>query len=170
MSLVKRQRHDHEKDRKMSELQVRIVELEPMRVASFYGFGPSPEDIAWGKLVTWAKPRGFLGDPQSHRIFGFNNPNPSPGSPNYGYEFWIVVGPDVEPEGDIAIKEFGGGMYAVAQSRGLEEIGPVWKSLVLWREDSKYGCGSHQWLEEHVGADEQSPEEITLDLHLPIAE
>ena len=35
----------------MSELQVRIVELDPMYVASVHGFGASPEEIAWQKLV-----------------------------------------------------------------------------------------------------------------------
>ena len=34
----------------MSELEVRIVYLEPMRVATFHGFGASPELLAWEKL------------------------------------------------------------------------------------------------------------------------
>ena len=83
----------------MSDLDVRIVKLEPVRVASFHGFGESPEDEAWNKLVAWAKPKGLLHDPQHHRIYGFNNPNPSPGSPNYGYEFWMAVGPRCKRKG-----------------------------------------------------------------------
>ena len=35
----------------MSELNVRIVKLEPMQVVSFLGFGESPEELAWGKLL-----------------------------------------------------------------------------------------------------------------------
>ena len=66
----------------MSELDVRIVELEPMRVASFHAFGESPELKASKKLVDWAKPKGLLDAKGTHRIFGFNNPDPSPGSPN----------------------------------------------------------------------------------------
>ena len=31
----------------MSDLEVRIVKLEPMRVVSFLGFGESPEELAW---------------------------------------------------------------------------------------------------------------------------
>jgi hypothetical protein len=42
----------------MSELEIRIVELEPMRVASVYGFGESPELQAWEKLIAWAGPKG----------------------------------------------------------------------------------------------------------------
>jgi DNA gyrase inhibitor GyrI len=154
----------------MSELQVRIVKLEPMRVASAHAYSASPEGDAWNKLVAWAGPKGLLEDRASHRIFGFDNPGPSPGSPNYGYEFWIVVDPDVEPEGDVRIVDFGGGLYAVARCEGISNIGQVWQGLAGWREDSKYRGGSHQWLEEHIGPAEvsQDPDTMVLDLYLPI--
>ena len=156
----------------MSELQVRIVHLEPMRVARVHGFGESPEHQAWEKLNSWAKPKGLLDDLQLHRIFGFNNPNPSPGSPNYGYEFWISVGPEVEPEGEVTIQNFSGGLYAVAKCEGVGNIGETWHQLGTWRENSKYSCGRHQWLEEHLGSVEapQDEDQLILDLHLPIAE
>ena len=153
----------------MGELEVRIVTLEPMRVASAHAFGPSPEDAAFAKLIAWAKPKGLTADRQAHRVFGFNNPSPSPGSPNYGYEFWIVVGPEAEPEGEIKVKEFGGGRYAVARCKGVEGIGPTWKKLNAWLEDSKHEFSHHQWLEENVGDLEAPPEELLLDLYLPIA-
>ena len=44
----------------MEELNVRIVRLAPMRVASAYGFGASPEGIAWQTLLDWAKAGGLL--------------------------------------------------------------------------------------------------------------
>jgi len=62
----------------MSNLDVRIVKLEPMLVASFLGFGESPEDLAWKQLIPWAKSKGLLDDAETHRIFGFNNPDPPP--------------------------------------------------------------------------------------------
>jgi len=153
----------------MSELDVRIVELKPMRVASVYGFGESPESIAWAKLVAWAKPRGLLDDRKQHRIFGFNNPNPAPGSPNYGYEFWIVVGPDVEPEEAVRIHEFLGGLYAVTRCKGVENITDTWKRLVRWLADSPYKHAGHQWLEEHLHAVDAPQDEFILDLYAPIA-
>ena len=62
----------------MSELDVRIIKLEPMRVASLYGFGEQPETEAWEKLVAWGEPKGYLDEHKKHRtrIFGFNNPDP----------------------------------------------------------------------------------------------
>lgn len=154
----------------MSELNVRIVNLEAMRVASAYGFGPSPELLAWQNLVDWARPQGFLDDPETHRIFGFNNPDPSSGSPNYGYEFWLEIGPDVEPEGEIRVQDFGGGLYAVTGCVGVENIMATWKQLVAWVAESGYGNGRHQWLEQHLSPDGTPLEKLKLDLFLPITE
>jgi DNA gyrase inhibitor GyrI len=158
----------------MSDLDVRIVKLEPMRVASIWGFGQIPEEAAWQKLNGWAEPRGLLDDPEKHRIFGFNNPNPSAGSPNYGYELWIEVEPEVEPEGDVRIADVPGGLYAVArcevpEGSEYEVIPATWKKLVTWRENSQYKCGSQHWLEKSV-PDEISGMAFVLDLYLPIAE
>jgi len=154
----------------MSDLEVRIVELEPMRVAYALGFGTSPELEAWDKILAFGKSKGLLEDPESVRFFGFNNPDPSPGSPNYGYEQWLVVGDDVEAEGDVKIKDFPGGLYAVTRFKGLDNIGQVWKDLVRWQEDSKYKSGSHQWLEELHTSVDSPPEEYVFDLWLPIME
>lgn len=152
----------------MSELEVRIVELEPMRVASAYGFGEQPEYIAWEKILNWAKRQG-IEDFSTHRFFGFNNPNPSHGSPNYGYEQWITVGPEAEGDDEIEIKEFPGGLYAVMRSEGLQNITENWKKLAAWREDSKYQPAHHQWLEECFTPHAERLEDYVFDLYAPIA-
>jgi DNA gyrase inhibitor GyrI len=156
----------------MSQLNVRIVKLEPMRVASFHAFGSEPENAALQKLVAWAAPQGLLDKLEEHRIFGFNNPNPSPGSPNYGYEFWMVVEADAQAEGEVEIKEFAGGLYAVCrcevQGRPYETIPAAWRELVLWREDSPYTSAGEFCLEEQIRADFSADAEWDLDLYLPI--
>jgi DNA gyrase inhibitor GyrI len=152
----------------MEELEVRIVTLEAMMVASAYGFGPSPEGEAWEKIMAYAESEGLLQKP--HRFFGFNNPSPSPGSPNYGYEQWITVGPEAQPAGDIRVELFQGGLYAVTRLKALSRIGEVWQQLVLWREDSQYKRGHHRWLEELLVDPVLPPEEYVFDLYLPIVE
>ena len=155
----------------MENTAIRIVRLEPFRAASFYGFGASPEEQAFGKLQAWAGPRGYLADLAQHRIFGFNNPNPSSGSPNYGYEFWMVVGAEVEAAGDMRVLDFPGGLYAVTRCQGGDNIGPTWGRLVQWLTGSRYRHAGHQWLEEHINATFPVPgEELILDLYAPIAE
>jgi DNA gyrase inhibitor GyrI len=152
--------------------EIRIVTLPAMRMASVHGFGQSPELLAWEKLEAWAAPQGYLDDREAHPIFGFNNPNPSPGSPNYGYEFWMKVGPEEEPAGDVRIVDVDGGLYAVLRcsvhANPDTEIPQAWQRLVSWREQSAYRRGTHQWLEAHLAVDEPG-EHFTLDLYLPIA-
>jgi DNA gyrase inhibitor GyrI len=154
----------------MEDLNVRIVRLAPMRVASAYGFGASPEGVAWRTLLDWAKAGELLEVEPAPRFFGFNNPNPSSGNPNYGYEQWMTVGPDVAGSGGVTIKEFAGGLYAVARCENLLMITDNWQRLATWCEGSPYAMGLHQWLEECFTPDAARLEEYVFDLYLPIAE
>jgi effector-binding domain-containing protein len=160
----------HKEEGEMSDLEVRIVQMEPMRVASAHGFGTSPEEQAWNKILAFAEAKGI--DHKDARFFGFNNPNPSPGSPNYGYEQWMTVGPDVEAEGEITIKEIPARQYAVAHCEGLSTIGEVWRQLVLWFEDSPYKKPAHwcECLEELLTPPGVPVDEYVFDLYLPVVE
>jgi DNA gyrase inhibitor GyrI len=157
----------------MSELDVRIVKLEPMRVASTVGFGPSPEELAWHKILSYAQEQGLLKDREKRRFFGFNNPNPSPGSPNYGYEQWITVEPDTLPGEGVQIKDFPGGLYAVTRC-SLANIGERWQELVRWAESSPYTTSHKLCLEEALTPPfdgiPQEWDQIILDLYLPVVE
>ena len=152
----------------MNNLTVQVVELPPMRVASAYGFGKNPEGIATEKIGTFAHSKG-IPIYESRSTFGFNNPSPAPGSPNYGYEIWLPVEDNIEPAGDIRITHFSGGLYAVTQFKNLHKIGETWKQLVIWREDSEYQSAYHQWLEELLTSPDVLVEEYIFKLYLPIA-
>ncbi len=155
----------------MNAIEVRIVNLEPLRVARFHGYGEEPEEIAWKKLEAWAEPKGLLDYSDAHRIFGFNNPSPAPGSEKYGYEYWITVTPEETEGEEVEIVEFAGGLYAVAYCEvqsPWDDIPATWQKLVAWRENSPYKAAGHQWLEQHIHV-ERPGEEFDLDLHLPIA-
>lgn len=154
----------------MTGLDVRIINLKPMFVASSIGFGTQPELEAWEKLLTWAEKNGLLDDKKCHRFFGFNNPDPSPGSPNYGYEQWMTISPEIITEKPIMMKEFEGGLYAVIHCPSLDKIGDTWKKLITWADESSYQVGSHQCLEELLTQPRQMPEEMKFDLYLPIIE
>ena len=155
----------------MSELEVRIEELPPMRVAFTSALGESPELEAWDKLIAWAKPKGLLEDFGKNQFYGFNNPDPSPGKPEYGYEVWVTIDESIEPEGEMKVKDFTGGLYAVTSCRGVSNIYNTWMQFAEWCKKSEYNFGKHQWLEKHISKPgETGLEEIELDLYLPIAE
>ena len=52
-------------------------------------------------------------------------------------------------EGDVTIKTFDGGLYAVTRCT-LDGFGEAWGQLVMWREGSRYRPAHHQWLEESI--------------------
>ena len=124
------------------DLSVRIVRLAPMWAVSAYGFGSSPEELAWLTLLDWAKAGGLLDVEPGPRFFGFNNPNPAPGSPNYGYEQWMTIGPEIAGRAGVTIKEFAGGLYAVTRCEGLQTITDTWHRLATWCEGSPMSWGS----------------------------
>jgi DNA gyrase inhibitor GyrI len=151
----------------MDAMEVSIVRLPALRVASAYGFGASPEEKAWEKLLEWARENNLL-ENEGIRFFGFNDPNPSPGSPNYGYEQWMTVSPDIDASGEIKIKSFKGGLYAVTRCK-LTHIGETWQALSEWCENSPHAFAHHQWLEECITPVGTPFDEIVMDLFLPIA-
>ena len=154
----------------MNDQEVRIIQLPAMRLASVSAYGPTPEDEAWKNLEAYARQHGFFESLEtSHRIFGFNNPNPSLGSPNYGYEFWVTVGPEIDgPE----IREMPGGAYAVLRWDGMgnpyETIPAAWQKLVQWAEQSPYRLVERPCLEEHLKPTHQVDNGFMLDLYLGI--
>jgi len=154
----------------MDKPEVRIVRLEPMRVASFYGYSETPENDAHQQCTGWLQEMGWYHQPDAYRSFGFNNPDPTPGSPKYGYEIWIPIDPDLDVGENIETKEVPGGLYGVTACNSLKTIGKDWKQLMAWRETSKYKPGSHQCLEELLTKSSQKEEDFQFDLYIPIIE
>ncbi len=151
------------------ELAVEIVEMAPMRVASVLGFGPSPEAQAMEKIAAFAELRGI--DTAQARLFGFDNPSPSPGSPNYGYEIWMVVGPEIVGTDEVVIRQIPTRRYAMTHFRDLANIGRVWQELVLWVENSAYEHAPHnlECLEELLTPADAPTETYEFNLYLPLA-
>ena len=154
----------------MVQRKVEIVELPPMRVASALGFGTEPELQASKMIHAFAEKAGIKLDFNKIRMYGFDNPSPSHGSPNYGYEFWLPVDESVEAIEPIQIKHFLGGTFATTRFTGLSNIGQVWKELVAWVEDSPYALGPNcsQCLEKNDTPFESDPEKWTFDLYLAV--
>jgi DNA gyrase inhibitor GyrI len=153
----------------MGGIDVRIVRLEPMRVASVRVIGETPERDAWEALRAWAGPNGLLDDPRNHPVFGFNNPNPSPDRTEYGYELWIRIDPGVVPESPIEVKEFRGGLYAVTSCKlcGESPLPEVWRALWDWVRSSPYKWRRTHELEQVLDP-RASEADLVLDLYLPI--
>lgn len=152
--------------RRKKGMEVKIVELDSMRVASFQAISESPEHEAAQLLASWAQSRGFLDDLERNPVFGFNNPNPTKDKKEYGYEFWVKVDDNFEEDG-ITLKDIKGGRYAVTTSESLSIIGERWMQLIEWVKNSEYEFRREECLEKTHDFS-ASDEELVLDLYIPI--
>jgi DNA gyrase inhibitor GyrI len=145
-----------------------------MRIARTLAFGELSETLAWNRMLAWAHKHGLLDGPGKPRFFGFDNPGPARGRAAYGYEVWLMVGPEVEPDVEIGIGigDFPGGLFAVARYKGREgkDLEKTWDELAAWVKKSPYRPARRQWLEEVVNAPGLPQDELILDLYLPVRE
>ena len=152
----------------MKEIPVRMITLEPMTLICFNGYGTEPENDALNQLKHWAAENDHHG-----RIFGYNNPDPAEGNPNYGYDACMVVPEDTIPVESARIRHLESGEYAVLKCPVKEpwvDIPAAWQSLVQWADANDYSLGSHQWFEEHIPKkNDDSGILFTLDLYMRIS-
>lgn len=155
-----------------------LKEMEPIKVAYYCYFGKEPENHAFEVIVDWLNKNNLNINDQKLRIFGYNNPSPSLSEQvEYGYEVCVTISDDTPINDDrIKVKFLEGGLYAVTGIKRAEdgelgdEIVNAWKRFGSWLKDSKYTYGGHQWLEEHLGFDEDANHIGGIDLYMPIAE
>ncbi|HEX2947889.1 MAG TPA: effector binding domain-containing protein [Clostridia bacterium] len=168
---------DRELLEKYPDIKV-LKKVEPIRVAYYCYFGKDPETNAFSVVADWLNKSGIKPDDSNFRVFGYNNPSPSsPDQTEYGYEVCVTIGDGVEVNDEkVKAKMLEGGLYAVTGVRRNrngelgEEIMKTWQRLNNWLVDSKYVYGGHQWLEEHLGFDDEFRHTGGIDLYMPIAE
>ncbi len=152
--------------------RVRIVRLEPMRVARFRSVGKEPEHMSTGYLKRWLMDRRIR-NPRDVRIFGFDV-EVSPAEQKQGlrgYEVWATVPAGVRAGEGVRIRTVPGGVYAVVRVDDAlvdphVRIPAGWHRLWSWVKASHdYRLSDGLCLEEHV----QGRGSMHLDLYLPVA-
>lgn len=158
---------------------IRVLKnLEPMKVAYYNYYAKNPEDGAFTVINEWLQSSDLNIEEDGIRIFGYNNPSPaSAEQEEYGYEICVTISDKVKiSDTRIKMKELPGGLYAVTGIRRDKdtdigyEIMKAWQRFNSWLKDSKYTFGGHQWLEEHLGFDEEFHHVGGVDLYMPIME
>lgn len=159
--------------------EIRVLKtLEPMKVAYYNYYGKDPESGAFDVVKEWLLSSGLNIEKDGIRIFGYNNPSPtSPEQEEYGYEVCVTIPDNLKiTDARIRSKTLPGGLYAVTgvrRSKDTElgnEIGKAWQRFGSWLKDSKYTYGGHQWLEEHLGFDDEFHHVGGVDLYMPLME
>lgn len=150
---------------------VRIMRLEPMRVARFRAKGKEPEALALGYLQRWLLDQR-LRDPKSVRLFGFDVETSAVEHRRgiRGYEVWAPVPEAVRPSAGVGIRRVPSGLYAVLHVRDAlvdpqARIPAGWKALAAWVQRSReVRLTEGLCLEEHIA----SGGSVHLDLLAPV--
>ena len=154
-------------------MTVCIKRLSPMRVAFVRHVGPYGElGEAWSRLMAWAGPRGLLG--QGARMLGVvhDDPEITPAD-KIRYDACLVVGEDVQAEGDIGIQEIAGGDYAVTTHKGPHErLGETYARLCGgWFPSSGREPASRPAFEVYRNSPQDTaPGNLLTDIHMPLAD
>ncbi len=157
---------------RMPRERVRIVRLEPMRVAWFRSVGKEPEHVSTGYLKRWLLDRRVR-NPREVRIFGFDVELSAAEQQRglRGYEAWATVPAGVRAGEGVRIRHVPGGLFAVMRVRDAlvdpyARIPAGWKRLWEWvKANRDYRLTDGLCLEEHV----QGRGSMHLDLFLPVA-
>ena len=178
VNLMEKYYEEQEKDLLEKYPEIRVLKkLEPMKVAYYNYFGKNPEDGAFKVINEWLQNSGLDIEKDGIRIFGYNKPDVAPDQEEYGYEICVTIDEKTKiSDKRIKTKTLPGGLYAVTgvrRSKDTElgyEIMKAWQRFNSWIMDSKYIGGGHQWLEEHLGFDEEFHHTGGVDLYMPIME
>ena len=128
---------------------VRIVLLPPCTVASYQFAGDDPEETVGEVMDMFIRSSKLYEIKPDARMFGFNNPEPQPGSDYHGYEDWVTIPDDMEVASPIVKKHYDGGLYA-AYTINFPDF-YEWNFLKEWVKNSeKYQEDHRDYLEEHL--------------------
>lgn len=161
---------------------VRILHLPPFTAVSSHFIGASPEAEVGKGIIEFIKESGLAGIKPDARVYGFNNPNPSPNAAEYGYEFLVTVPDDFPVPEPYQKKTYKGGSYA-AHCIKMGDF-HEWEWLCEWAEDNEDympdysaegGANMGGCLEDHLnflyyaGKETEFPwNDVQIDLLLPI--
>lgn len=129
---------------------VRIVLLPACTVASYHFIGENPEETVGAQMDKFVRESRLYELKPDARLFGFNHPNPSANSPQYGYEDWVTIPEDMEVPAPLVKKHFAGGLYA-AHTIKFGDF-HEWNLLSKWVSDNeKYTSNYSEQGEEIMG-------------------
>lgn len=154
-----------------SMMKAEVREMEEYTVAYVRKMGPYCKETceaAFGELMQWAGPKGFLGP---GAVFGVYWDNPEVTSAEKcRTDACVAVPPDTVPTGQVGIQVLQGGLYAVC---GFElkpdSFKDAWEEAFTWLVKSGYECADLPSYEQYHNDAEDHPEgKCIFDICIPL--
>ncbi len=153
------------------KIQVELMQIAPMPVVYLRHVGPySQVGAAWGRLMNWAGSRGLMGPRM--RLIGISHDDPDvTPAEKVRYDAALVVDRPIDPEGEIGVREIGGGTYAVLTHRGpYENLSKTYQRFFGgWLPGSGREAADMEAFEEYLNSPMNAkPEDLITRIHVPL--
>ncbi len=150
---------------------VAVKELQPMRIIFLRHVGPySQVGATWGRLMSWAGPRGLLGPGMKMIGIVHDDPDVTP-QDKIRYDAAVVISRPVEPEGEIGTMELPGGKYAVVTHKGpYDGLGKTYQQVYgNWLPKSGHELRDTPAFEQYLNSPQNTrPEDLLTLIHVPV--
>jgi AraC family transcriptional regulator len=154
-----------------SGMTVDIVELPEYLVAFVRKMGPYSAGVAgaFGEMMQWAGPRGYLKLDMLLGIVYWDNPEVTPAE-KCRVDACIGVPPGTVPEGPIGLQRLGGGPYAVCHFEARpDEFLQAWDDAFVWLVNSRFESDDRPCYELYHNNGAEHPEGKWLfDICIPL--
>jgi len=152
-------------------MEVAIESLEPMRVVFIRHVGPYDQvGPVWNRLFAWAGPRGLVGMNVVAVGVSYDDPGVTP-LEHVRCDACLVVNRPVEPEGEVAVQQIGGGQYGKTRHVGpYEKLADTYARLFgEWLPQSGREARSAPTLEFYRNSPlNTKAEELVTDVYIPL--
>lgn len=155
-----------------STREVRIVEMEPLRVAFMRHVGPYQDcGPTFQQMMAYAGRHGLFG-PETLCI-GIGHDDPEVTAPEkLRFDACVTVGEGFQPEGEVGAQTIEGGTYAVVTHQGsYDGLAEVYAWLYgAWLPNSGREPGNSPPFEVYRNMDTSKPEEMLTDIYMSLKE
>lgn len=150
-----------------------IRELAPMKLIFLRHVGPySQVGPTWGRLMSWAGPRGLLGPHMKRMGIVHDDPGVTP-EDKIRYDAAIAVDRPVKAEGDVGVMDLPGGKYAVFTHKGpYDNFGRTYEQIYGgWLPRSGYQLRDTPAFKQYMNSPQNTrPEDLLTLICVPLAE
>ena len=147
---------------------IKTKEMPTMELAYVSSIGPQNLEIAYGKLIQWATPRGLMEDPKmitiyhdSFKITEYHKVRMSAS---------LLLNEPVETEGEIGLTTIASGKFIVGSFEiGVEEFEKSWTGLFIWMNENGYKKADREIFEiYHNNFKDHPDQKAIVDFYIPV--
>ena len=147
------------------KVEVEVRDFEELEIAYVRHLGPYQKDCQlfeglFGKLCSWAGPRGLINPPQSKFLTVYHDCPDITEDAKLRISVAVTVPKETKPEGEIGRMKVAGGKYAVGRFElHADQYGEAWEAMFGgWLPDSGYQPDDKPAIEMYLNSPDDHPE------------